>query len=412
MIGAMKHLLPILLMFPGIVCAQYAGGNGDGHSFRLIIQTDLTGIPGGIRPLYAGGQGDGCDQQTASLTLGGEGVEQLFSGGHGDGFSRLALAISLNGQALEALFAGGNGDGSDQLFFTATLSGLTLTGLFSGGSGDGFDRGAVAGALGGQPISGLYSGGNGDGFDRMAFAGSLNGAMFNLYAGGSGDGFDEATGSFTLGGQSLAVLYAGGQGDGFDTETLMGVLPLPLTLISFDAFPEDKYVLLQWITEDEVATNYFTIEKTRNGSGFATVGTTYAAGESEPGERIHYEMRDEPPYEGTSFYRLQTTDLDGAISLSHLVEVNYANADTWDFQLFPNPNTGKQLNLRPAGLEMGTSLNLEILDVQGRALLRDTLTTDGTDHRFDLTTPLASGSYLIRVTDNKGQGKAKILIVR
>jgi hypothetical protein len=117
-------------------------------------------------------------------------------------------------------------------------------------------------------------------------------------------------------------------------------------------------------------------------------------------------MEDRTPYTGTSFYRLKTTDFDGAISLSHLVEVEYATADGWDFALFPNPNTGRQLGFRPEGLEDGKQLFFEVLDVQGRALLNETFATNGGDHQFQLTTKLATGSYLIRVTDERGnEGK-------
>lgn len=406
------HIITLLLCLPSLLFAQYGGGEGDGFTARLVIQLDLTGVPAGVRPLFAGGRGDGADRFTISTTLSGAELAQLFRGGSGDGHDNFTVNLTLDGTELSPLYGGGNGDGFDQKTISTALEGTTFTALFSGGSGDGFDQGAAAGALDGQSLAGLFAGGPGDGFDRVTITGTLSGAMLDLYGGGPGDGFDEATGSFSLTGTDLAILFGGGGGDGFDTETFFGVLPLPLTLISFDAFPEDKYVLLRWVTEDEVATDFFTIEKTRNGSDFAFVGTTEAAGDSEPGERLHYDMKDEQPYDGTSFYRLQTTDFDGAISLSHLVEVNFTNAEGWDFQFFPNPNTGRQVNFRPVGLEDGSALQLEILDVQGRALLRDELTTDGSDHRFDLTTPLPSGSYLIRVTDGQGQGKAKILIVQ
>lgn len=315
----------MLTLATSSLSAQFAGGSGDGFANRVSIQLDLTGVPIGVRPLYSGGPGDGFDRQSASAFIAGGDASQLFGGGPGDGFDQSITNATLSGQEIFVLYSGGSGDGFDRNAFTANLSGQSVTGLFMGGSGDGFDQAAAAGALNGQSLAGLFSGGAGDGFDQYTFAGDLNGAMFSLYAGGAGDGFDEASGNFALNGQSLAVLYAGGAGDGFDTELYLGVLPLPLTLISFDAFPRKDFVLLQWVTEDEVATDFFTIEKTQDGRDFVVVGDTDAAGESEPGERLHYEMEDGAPYNGTSFYRLQTTDLDGAISLSHLVEVNYSS---------------------------------------------------------------------------------------
>lgn len=408
-----KHIYLLLaLACSGGVFAQFNGGSGDGFTQGITIQLDLTGVPIGVRPLYVGGSGDGADQNQTAFIVAGIDPAQLFQGGSGDGFDRSSASVALSGQNILVLYGGSSGDGFDRSSFTATLGGETFTGLFSGGPGDGFDGGAAAGALNGESLAGLFAGGPGDGFDQFLFAGDLNGAMLTLFAGGAGDGFDEASGNFALNGQSLNILYAGGAGDGFDTELYLGVLPLPLTLISFDAFPRKDFVLLQWVTEDEVATDFFTIEKTRDGRDFASVGTTDAAGDSEPGERLYYGMEDHAPYNGTSFYRLQTTDLDGAISLSHLVEVNYSADADWNFVLFPNPNTGRQLGFRPEGIEPGTDLYFEVLDIQGRALLRREFTVDGSDEQFQLNTPLPSGSYLIRVTDKAGDTKAKILIVK
>lgn len=408
------ELLLLLFLFacPVVLTAQFTGGSGDGFTARLIIQLDLTGSPLGVRPLYAGGAGDGADRLTINVTLSGTELEQLFSGGAGDGADQHVINATVGGQSLAGLFRGGSGDGFDRRLINVTISGESLAQLFAGGSGDGFDLGGAAGALNGTVLTGIYSGGPGDGFDGLSFSGSISGAMLELYGGGSGDGFDEASGNFTISGQGLALLFAGGQGDGFTTEIYFGTLPLPLTLISFDATPYKDYVLLEWTTEDEVGTDFFTIEKTRQGRDFVTVGTVDAAGDSEPGERLYYELRDESPYDGTSFYRLRSTDLDQAISLSHLVEVNFQRAKDWDFVVFPNPNTGRQISLRPSGLEEGTALQLEILDVQGRSLLRDHLTTDGTDHLVPLSNPLPAGTYLIRVLDDQGAGKAKILIVQ
>ncbi len=408
----LTYLLLLALVYSGGMYAQFQGGSGDGFTQSLTIQLDLTGVPVGVRPLYTGGSGDGHDQSQTAFLVSGDDPAQLFKGGSGDGFDRSQASLVLSGENVVVLFGGGPGDGFDQNAFTASLAGDTISGLYAGGSGDGFDRAAVAGALNGESLAGLFAGGSGDGFDQFLFAGDLDGAMLTLFAGGAGDGFDEATGNFALNGQSLDILYAGGRGDGFDTELYLGVLPLPLTLISFDAFPRKDFVLLQWVTEEEVATDFFTIEKTRDGRGFASVGTTDAAGDSEPGERLYYEMEDHAPYNGTSFYRLQTTDLDGAISLSHLVEVNYSVDVDWNFVLFPNPNTGRQLGFRPKGIEPGTDLYFEVLDIQGRALLRSEFTVDGSDEQFQLNTPLPSGSYLIRVTDKAGNTKAKILIVK
>jgi hypothetical protein len=394
--------------------AQFGGGRGDGLDYSDSPQLTLDGVPSGLRPLYGGGPGDGVDQRTASVALDGQPAAAIFGGGRGDGFDQNATTFGLNGQNFAVLFGGSAGDGFDRSLANVSLGGVSTSVLFGGSAGDGFDRSSANFALNGVSIAGLYGGGAGDGFDRRLASLALDGTQFDaLFGGGAGDGFDQNTGAFALSGQSLAILYGGGAGDGFDKAMFDGVIPLPLSLISFDAFPEEDFVLLRWVTEDEVSTDYFTIEKTRDGSVFDWVGETPAAGFSEPGERLHYSMRDEAPYGGTSFYRLKTTDFDGAISLSHLVEVNYHQATDWGFTLFPNPNTGRHFSLRTEGVTDQDPMLLQIFDANGKQMLeREFRSVPGGASRFDLTRRLPVGSYLIRVAKPQtGETQAKILLV-
>lgn len=408
-------LLATLLVFAGqstTLLGQFDGGNGDGFENSLLRQITLDGISNGITPLYVGGSGDGFDRQTGALTISGQSLAILFQGGPGDGFDEETGSLTLDGQALAILYGGGNGDGFDRLNGTFALSGEMLIALYSGGDGDGFDRDQTSRTLGGEPIAMLYGGGDGDGFDRLSGAFALSGDMLSiLYGGGNGDGFDAKRESLGLEGTRLAQVYGGGDGDGFDVSFFAGSVPLPLTLISFDAFPKKDYVLLKWTTEEELDTDFFTIEKTRDGGFFSEVGDVTAAGFSEPGEVLHYELNDEDPLMGTSFYRLKTTDYDGAISLSHLVEVEFTQDNEWSFMLFPNPSTGRHFNLRPEGVENGAEVTAQVMDATGRLLFEERFTSSGEALRIELSSRLASGSYLIRVGNGEIGFQAKILLV-
>lgn len=393
--------------------AQFSGGPGDGFTNSLIVQVTFDGIPAGVTALYRGGSGDGFDHTTNTLSLSGIDLSGIFSGGSGDGFDQHTVSVTLSGENLSALFGGGNGDGFDRESVSLTLSGSTLTGLYGGGDGDGFDVSSINVTLTGESLAAIFGGGNGDGFDHLTASLALNGtSLAGLFSGGNGDGFDAMQFSTTISGQDLAALFGGGDGDGFDVSLYVGSIPLPLTLISFDAFPEQDYVMLKWVTEDEQATDFFTIEKTADGSSFAFVGDTDAAGFSEPGERIYYEMRDDEPYQGTSFYRLKTTDFDGVVSKSHLVEVQYSDAADWSFNLFPNPNTGKHFSVRTEGMEAGETMTLQVFDLTGKALFTESyLHLPGQAFRFDLARRLPAGSYMIRLGHEALGYQAKILLV-
>ena len=291
---------------------------------------------------------------------------------------------------LHAQYGGGTGDGHASGFGTQQLFGFDESSIYGGGGGDGYASG-----FGNQQFFG---------FDESS-----------IYGGGGGDGYASGSGSQQFFGFEITGIYGGGDGDGyangFGSRELTA---LPLALVTFEAYPHEKYVLLKWVTEAETDTDFFTIERTTDGSSFATVGTTLAAGQSEPGEQLHYELTDTDPRPGTSYYRLRTTDFDGSFSLSALEEVRYtADAATeWNYVLFPNPNDGTRLHLETRGQINGGTLAVELFDAAGRSVLRQQLTDRGSaTHTLDLSGRLAAGSYLVRATA-RGEAISKLIIVR
>jgi len=407
-------VLILMMVVPFQLCAQFLGGQGEGSDQRQTIQLNLDGIPGGTRPLYAGGSGDGHDRSQVFTSLPGQHATAIYGGGAGDGFSQFSASFTVSGESLAQIYGGGPGDGYTNIQAQVSLDGFSTTMLYGGGVGDGYDDLMASATLDGGLVNQLFGGGPGDGFTKLSISTGLMGfSPAALYGGGDGDGFDRQAFSTSLSGIDLSMLYGGGFGDGYDDSGFAGAIPLPLTLISFDAFPETDFVLLRWVTEDEVGTDFFTIEKTRDGHQFSWVGEELAAGFSEPGEGLHYELRDHEPYIGTSYYRLKTTDFDGAISFSHLVAVHYENADAdWNFQLFPNPNTGRHFSLNLEGEFSNDPLRLEVLDAQGRSILQEQfIAQTNRSERFDLLHQLSPGSYLIRVIHPSGQQRTKILLV-
>lgn len=392
--------------------AQFLGGSGDGYGHAILTQSDLEGIPVGTRPLYAGGRGDGFHRlQRGSLSPSGTDLAILYRGGAADGFDGAAAAATLSGQDLAVLYTGGPGDGFTLQAAALGLEGTSLGAVYGGGSGDGYADLATFAGLDGTEMQVLFTGGAGDGFDFRTVNSSLAGLMPMLYVGGNGDGHSRGANMATISGVVLTQMYGGGSGEGSFGSFFAGTVPLPLTLIRFDAFPMEDYVLVKWVTEDEVDTEFFTVEKTKRGYSFVDVGHLAAAGTSAPGQRLSYQLEDHDPYTGTSFYRLRTTDFDGRISLSHLVEVQFTGDTDWDFALFPNPNTGKHLSVVPTGDSGGQTLQLEIVDVQGRLLERHPVQARQEAQRVDLLSSLPPGSYLIRLRNQAGEVRAKILLV-
>jgi hypothetical protein len=111
---------------------------------------------------------------------------------------------------------------------------------------------------------------------------------------------------------------------------------LPIVLLSFSAIQTNRgYVELIWKTAFEINNDYFSIERSRNGSDWEILKTIDGSGNSNT--LLSYESTDQNPYTGISYYRLKQTDFDGQFTHSQVSIVNIYNSGT-EIQIFPNPS--------------------------------------------------------------------------
>ena len=118
--------------------------------------------------------------------------------------------------------------------------------------------------------------------------------------------------------------------------------PLPIELIDYSGNYKSKEnaVLLEWQTSTEINNDFFTVERSYDGLVYEVIETVDGAGNSK--NTLSYSLKDENPKSGTSYYRLQQTDFDGASSTTGVVAVNVS--DKGDIKLFPTA-TASNVNL-------------------------------------------------------------------
>lgn len=109
---------------------------------------------------------------------------------------------------------------------------------------------------------------------------------------------------------------------------------VPLTLISFSIKKIDKEkVRLDWVSDNEINTSHFVIEKSMDGVLFEATGSVAAAGSSGSTYSFINNISGIAP---VYYYRLKMIDMDGKFQYSRVVLVNYNSGDEKLF-LFPNP---------------------------------------------------------------------------
>jgi hypothetical protein len=190
----------------------------------------------------------------------------------------------------------------------------------------------------------------------------------------------------------LSAQFSGGSGDGFAFGTLGssgGEIPLPITLVLFDAQDDVDQVKLIWETATETNNDYFTIEKSINGNDWVEVKTVKGLGNSTA---MHsYETFDETPFSGLSYYHLKQTDYDGKSTFSPMKSINRGTSAE-GFSVFPNPAYNVlALNIKESiGMAPTT-----IYDVYGRLIWSSVLNTS-LKETIDISS-LKAGWYFIRI---------------
>jgi hypothetical protein len=216
--------------------------------------------------------------------------------------------------------------------------------------------------------------------------------------------------SFLAGNNQVAIRFAfktdGGvtaAGAAIDDVEITGSAnnPLLLNLLSFIASKDNKDVLLDWLTANEVGVSHFEIQRSWNGSEFLTIATRQAQ------NRINnsYGLKDalskltNKPSNNT-FYRLKIVDKDGKFNYSHVVQLKWSDLQNALVSVYPNPFINY--------LQISTRLKVnsaQLLDNKGRLVAQISVLNNG---RFNLPA-LPIGTYFLRLNTSEGVITQKLL---
>jgi hypothetical protein len=190
----------------------------------------------------------------------------------------------------------------------------------------------------------------------------------------------------------------------FALGTTSPVNPLPVEWLSFACSKTNTgTVKLTWITASELNSDYFSIEKSKDGLSFQSIGKMKASGTTNNTNRYIYE--DSSINSGRAYYRLKQVDLDGKFEYS---EVCYVNSPVEEYTLKIYPNPGSNTVYIDLGGE--EALSFSVLNNLGQKL--SVPSYDGDAKKVLDTSNLTAGFYIIEVTIDRKVFKEKIMIQR
>jgi hypothetical protein len=180
---------------------------------------------------------------------------------------------------------------------------------------------------------------------------------------------------------------------------------LPVQLVDFSASCENYNTSLSWVSAQETNADYYTIEKSTDGSNFHQIGQVKAIGNSN--QSSVYTFLDMETLAGIVYYRLSETDRNGATEVfQKLAFSDCANSDVEKGDIY-SYQENVFLNLFSLSDQQ---VRLNAFDVTGRLILQqDVPVVRGFNH-VKLATPLAQGVYLFDVQTSQVTFAKKIFL--
>ena len=197
-------------------------------------------------------------------------------------------------------------------------------------------------------------------------------------------------------GQSYILMIDGNAGDvcNFTISGWTATGILPIELLTFVGRNEEEKNKIEWVTATEKNTNYFRLEKSKDGVSFETLLDVNAAKNS--GSPKNYAAFDMNPFEGISYYRLNLFNLDGSSEYSNVIAINNGNLTNYISNARPNPTKGEiEFDVNTKGKE---KIRIELYNNTGAIISSEEQNLEGGYKSLHLDlNKQESGIYLLKV---------------
>ena len=179
--------------------------------------------------------------------------------------------------------------------------------------------------------------------------------------------------------------------------------PLPITLISFTAVLLDEKVKLSWSTAAEINNDFFTVQKSKDESGWMDV--LQVPGNGTTSTTQYYSAFDQQPFAGISYYRLKQTDIDGKISYSPIVSVKLEEENS-GVSVYPNPAISQLVIHFPSN----GNYQVALAGIDGQ-IVRNSVSVSVSDLTIDVS-QFKAGIYFVHILHEGHSETKKIMIYR
>lgn len=174
-----------------------------------------------------------------------------------------------------------------------------------------------------------------------------------------------------------------------DKNSANGTLPVSLLFFKLNSISSEG-ILFDWATASELNFDHFNVQRSGNGEDFKTIATIKGNGTTK--DRHDYSYVDKFPVNGTSYYRIQSTDFDGYTETFNVVSVKFEGGK--EVALYPNPVTDSNLHVH-FNFQSTDDVLVTVTSVTGIERVREVIKANETDIRLGLA--LEPGAYIVKM---------------
>jgi hypothetical protein len=186
----------------------------------------------------------------------------------------------------------------------------------------------------------------------------------------------------------------------FSSDTVYVNVLLPLIFINYKVISStEKSIQNIWTTANEVNVSHFNIQRSINSKDFINIAQQKAQNKNYN----EYEIIDNKPLFGDSYYRIQSIDKDGKASYTETKKITI-NDKQQTTSIYPNPatttiNIASQQNIQ----------QIKLINQLGQTLQQ--LNNLNTKHQTINIEQFAKGIYIVQITTLNGEIKTQKIVI-
>ena len=163
---------------------------------------------------------------------------------------------------------------------------------------------------------------------------------------------------------------------------------LPLTLLDFNAKPQEGSINVLWQTANEINFSRFELQRSSDAQNFKTITEIKGKGK---GDYVFRDVNIEPVT--LYYYRLKLLDLDESFTYSNIKSASVAGKN--GAQIYPNPTSGI-LNLSIKS-NSAANINFDVINISGQIILNKSVGLIQGQNSIEInTSDFTVGVYTVR----------------